>query len=161
MNIIFSEEGKEIYIEAQPNDKFDDVTNKYADKAGITSIDKIKFVYDIQEIPHDSKKTIEELGICKNGIIKVILDSNYQQSINIIFNFQGKNRLIYAQNNTKFSEACIQFFEKMGFNANDKPKFFINGGEIPKDSQKTLNELGIPNMGQIEVILTSNLLAAF
>ena len=56
---------------------------------------------------------------------------------------------------------CLIVCSKSGLSENDKPKFFVNGKEIPFSSCKTLHDLQINDNGRIEVVISKNLVAAF
>ena len=73
--------------------------------------------------------------------------------INVLFVKAGQNYCLQLNDDIMFAEAAFKFFEKVGMNANDNPKFFFNSQEIRIDSYKSLRELGIVNMSTIEVVL--------
>ena len=81
--------------------------------------------------------------------------------MNVVFSNAGKNILIQANSEDMFAEIVNKYCVKSGLSENDKPKFFVNGKEIPFSSCKTLHDLQINDNGRIEVVISKNLVAAF
>ena len=81
--------------------------------------------------------------------------------MNIVFSNQGKNIFVQAQSTDMFAEIVNKFSIKSGVTQKDKPTFFFSGREIPFNSCQSLADLGIPDMGKIEVIITTGVVAAF
>ena len=81
--------------------------------------------------------------------------------MNITFIRQGKATLVLAQKNEMFAEVVNKYCIKCNIIKEDNCKFFFNGKEIPGDSRKSLEELGMPEMCRIDVVFVHIEIGAF
>ena len=81
--------------------------------------------------------------------------------MNIAFIKEGKSVLVQVQKNEMFAEAVNRYCTKANIKKEDKPKFYFSNKEIPGDSWKNFEELGMPEMCRIDVILTGDVKGAF
>ena len=78
MNITFIRHGKHITVQAQKDNMFAEIVNKYCSKTQITEKDGPKFYFAGAEIPGSSCKTLEELGISDMCRIDVVLTKDLE-----------------------------------------------------------------------------------
>ena len=81
-------------------------------------------------------------------------------NVNVVFSFEGKNILIQANHDDMFAEIVNRYCTKSGITEKDKPKFFVNGKEIPYTSYHSLSDLQINDNAKIEVVKSGGLVAA-
>ena len=75
---------------------------------------------------------------------------------NIFFKFNCKMINFQAPPDMMFAEIVLKFNNEIG-NQNLKLKFFYNSKELKSDSYKSLEELGLRNMAQIEVFVSNQI----
>ena len=69
--------------------------------------------------------------------------------------------LVQAQKNEMFAEAVNRYCTKANIKKEDKPKFYFSNKEIPGDSWKNFEELGMPEMCRIDVVFVHIEIGAF
>ena len=73
LNILFTKNGQNISVQAKSDEMFAEVALKFITKAGISGEDKVKFLYNNQELIIDSPKTLAELNFRDGTRIDVVM----------------------------------------------------------------------------------------
>ena len=80
-------------------------------------------------------------------------------SLNLIFNSQGRKIAIQAKKDSKFCEVATKFANKAGA-LNKEISFIIFSESVKNDCPKTLEELKLKNNNTIEVIFNAEVIGA-
>ena len=127
--------------------------------------DSFYFEYEGKNLCSLEDKTACDIGLTEGNQIQLKINYNYikrisesKTKITLIFNYQGKPVTMQIASN----ETLYSTFKEYGRNANLKVedlKFFINS-KILRPCHKTLNQLGIENRTNIDVILIKYVIGA-
>lgn len=185
MNVHFMKDGSTITIQAQQDDLFPEIANKYLNKIGQADPNKLIFFFNNQILKYAAAKSLSEYGIFNNSIINVfsqnqnqnffVQNPNYFSNpvnfgnfgnagasnyLNILFIINGRKISIHGKSDSKFCDLVKSVYTKSNIDPNDKPKFILNSHQISPDEQKTLTQIGLRDNSSIEVFLQSQVVGA-
>ena len=190
MNVQFIKDNFPIQIQVNSNDLFCEVAGKYMQKAGITDPNAVSFFFNNTKLRYDSYKDMNELGFYNNAVINVLSPNainpgnfgnignvgNYGNTgnignignagnvgsdyLNICFTILGRNVMVQGQSSMTFSDLVVKFLNKAVLKQEDKPKFILNGLQVPPNSTKTLKQLNLHNMSKIDVFMEKDIIGA-
>ena len=154
-----------INLQLTTDTKFSEAVKKYQIKAGINIIEK-KFFFNSKEISKDCDETLAELGIENMSKIEVkSMDvSNCSDVIHVIFSCQQEQKVFQLRKNMKFSKVASIISDNIYYNEDDGELTFIFNSKIIDskdiDFNKTLDEIGIRNGSQIDLIIPKKICGA-
>ena len=76
-NIIFTrnDNGQIVTVQTRSDVMFSEVAFKFCNKAGILGNDKVKFIYNNEELKIESPKSLAELKLRDNAKVEVVMTS--------------------------------------------------------------------------------------
>lgn len=175
MNLQFIKDGFPITMQVKTDELFPEVVNRYLQKVGINDPNSVSFFFNTTKLKYNSFKDLNELGLYNNAVINVIsgnagnsgntgnIGNNFNSGteyLNICFTILGRNVIVQGQSNMKFSDLVAKFLNKAVIKEADKPKFILNGLQVPPDSTQTLKQLNLHNMSKIDVFMEKDIIGA-
>ena len=152
LNFSFNNNMK-IQIMCKSNEKMKSVIQRFLSKFGNFGNNNFIYIFNAKKI--NENLTVEESGLCNNGIIHVIdrkdkaliqnipeISTSHKPMINLSFNLRnGENILIIIEKDARISEAIIKFFNKAGIVASESIYFVYNGVKIDHNDNRKIKEL--------------------
>jgi hypothetical protein len=160
-----------IQIMCKSNEKMKSVIQRFLSKCGNFGNNTYIYIFNAKKI--NENLTVEESGLCNNGVIYVIdkkdkdliqnipeKSTSHKPMINLSFNLRtGKNIHIIIEEDARISEAIIKFFNKANIDASENIYFVFNGVKINHNDDRKIKDL-FKNGDSIIVIDITNVQGA-
>jgi hypothetical protein len=163
-----------VQIQCQSNDKMKSVIDKFLCKCAFKENNSYIYVFNGKKI--NDNLTVEESGLCDNGIIYVIdkkyedqfqnnseMSISHKPKINLLFTSPSYKILIAIEEDAKFSEAIRKFFNKAKIDDSKRKEiyFLYNGKTLDHtDDRKIKDFLSGESYFTINVIDITNIIGA-
>ena len=152
LTLIFSfNNNVKIQIMCKSNEKMKSVIQKFLAKCGFGNNNYI-YIFNAKKI--NENLTVEESGLCDNGVISVIdkkdkaliqnipeISTSHKPMINLSFALStGKNIYIIIEEDARISEAITKFYNQANIGSSESFYFLYNGVKIDHNDDRKIKD---------------------